>query len=117
MIDTFNSMTFDEKKIGGYIYEPKSVIQETKQWIKDEKSVFLDKLNEKFEITNNPNDYVETRKIIEYLIETCKLNMSATKIGIILSKLTTIEPKDKNIKNKRCRLGIKFNSNNIDIDI
>ena len=108
MIDTFNSMTEDEKKIGGYIYEPKCVIQETKQWVKDEKSVFLEKINERFEITNDPKDYVESRKIVEYLIETCKLNVSATKIGIILSKLIKVEPKDKNINKKHCRLGIKL---------
>jgi phage/plasmid-associated DNA primase len=117
MIDTFNSMSEDERKIGGYIYEPKCVIQETKEWIKDEKSVFLEKLNEKFEITNNPNDFVESKKIIEYLIDTCKLNMSATKIGIILSKLINVQPKDKNINKKHCRLGIKLNSNNLDFDI
>jgi hypothetical protein len=76
-----------------------------------------EKLNEKFEITNDPNDFVESKKIVEYLIDTCKLNMSATKIGIILSKLINVQPKDKNINNKRCRLGIKFNSYYLDFDI
>lgn len=77
--------------------------------------LFLEKLNEKFEITNNVNDYVESKKIIDYLINECRLNMSTTKLGTILTKLINVNPKDKNIKNKKFRLGIKeiINDNTI----
>ena len=89
------------------------MVQETKKWIRDEKSIFLEKLNEKFEITNNPNDYVESSKIIDYLIKECNLHMSSIKIGITLAKLIKVEPRDKIILKKRCRLGIKKISDSI----
>jgi len=107
MIDTYNNLQHNEKCLGGSIIEPKCVIQETNEWIKDENTLFLEKLNEKYEITNNPNDYVESKKIIDYLTNECDLHMSTVKLGMILTKLIKVEPRDKNIKNKKCRLGIK----------
>jgi len=115
MLDTYNNFSFDEKRTGGFIREPNSVINETKDWIKDEKINFLDFFNDRFTITNNPNDHVESKTIINYLTNDCKLNISATKIGLILGKLITIEPKVSNIRNKTCRNGIKENSYSDDL--
>ena len=36
MIDTYNNLIETEKILGGYIQEPKSVLIETNEWIKDE---------------------------------------------------------------------------------
>ena len=102
-------MTEDERKLGGYIPEPKCVIQETKEWIKDENNNFMDKLNERFEITNNPEDYVESKKIIDYFINDCDMKLSSVKIGMILSKIINVEPRDKVVNRKKVRLGIKEN--------
>jgi hypothetical protein len=116
MIDTYNGLTDDESKLNGYIKEPINVLNETKSWIKDENTIFLEKLNEKFEITNNESDYVETRKVIDYILNDCKLNMSETKIGKMLTKLISFGRLEKVVKNKKCRLGIKEITNKLDFD-
>jgi hypothetical protein len=71
MVDTYKSFNFDEKKLGGRIIEPKCVVLETKEWIKNENDLFLEKLNERFEITNDVNDHVESKKLIDYLVNSC----------------------------------------------
>jgi len=106
MVDTYNSLTVSERTMGGKVTIPKCVLLETKTWIQDENVVFLEKLNEKYEVTNNPDDYIETSKIITYLTENCGLHFSATKIGIILNKLIKLDMKDKFIGHKRCKIGI-----------
>lgn len=107
MVDTYNNLTSNEKIIGGYIQEPKSVLAETSEWIKDENMLFEEKILEKYEITNNKEDYVESKNIIDYIIKECNLNFSSVKIGRLLSNLINVEPRDMNIKNVKCRLGIK----------
>jgi hypothetical protein len=108
MIDTYNQMNENEKKIGGFIEKPETVIINTKKWIKDEKTDIFDKLNEKYDITNNDNDKTPMSEIIEYLTVKCNVNMSATKIGIIINKIITLENKDKIINKKKYKLGIKI---------
>ena len=115
MIDTYNSLSDDEKKLNGYIKEPINVIKETNEWIKDEKTIFLEKLNERYEITNNENDYTETNKIISYIKE-CNLNYSDTKIGKMLTSLISINKNDKIVDRKRCRVGIRLITNNFLLD-
>ncbi len=107
MSDTYKRMTNKEKNIGGHIEEPKSVLLETKEWIKDENSLFEEKILEKYEITNNKEDYVESKKIIDYIVKECQMNFSSVKIGRLLSNMINVEPRDLNIKNVKCRLGIK----------
>ncbi len=107
MSDTYNKMLAKEKNIGGHIEEPKSVLLETKEWIKDENSLFEEKILEKYEITNNKEDYVESKKIIDYIVKECQMNFSSVKIGRLLSNMINVEPRDLNIKNVKCRLGIK----------
>ena len=107
MIDTYNNLSDNEKIIGGYIIEPKSILLETKEWIKDENAIFEETLNERFESTNNIEDYVETKKIINYFIKECKMNLSSVKIGRMLTSLIKVESRDMNIKNVKCRLGIR----------
>ena len=65
------------------------------------------KILEKYEITNNKDDYVEFKKIISYIIKDCNINFSSVKIGRLLSSLINVEPRDMNIKNIKCRLGIR----------
>jgi len=110
-IDTYQQMNFEEKKIGGYIQEPICVIQETKTWVPDLDEDFLEKLNEEYEITNNPNDYIESSELCHYIINICKMKLSTTKIGLILKKLINLENNSGIIKNKKVRLGIKRRTN------
>lgn len=107
MVDTYNSLTDKEKILGGNIQEPKSVLMETSEWIKDENMSFEEKILEKYEITNDKEDYVESKSIINYIIKDCNMNFSPVKIGRLLSSLINVEPRDMNIKNVKCRLGIR----------
>jgi len=107
MVDTYNNLIESEKKFGGYIEEPKSVLMETSEWIKDENMLFEEKILEKYEITNDKEDYVESKNIINYIIKECNLNFSSVKIGRLLTNLINVEPRDMNKNNVKCRLGIK----------
>jgi hypothetical protein len=107
MTDTYKILAQNEKELGGYINTPDIVDLEIKKWMINDNTNFIDKINEAFEITNNPNDFTQTNKIIEYIINNSNLNMSVTKIGIEINKLITLEEKDKIIKKQRCKLGIK----------
>ena len=107
MVDTYNNLIETEKKLGGYISEPKSVLLETNEWIKDDSMFFEEKILDKYEITNNKEDYVESKNIINYIIKDCNMNFSSVKIGRLLSNLINVEPRDMNIKNVKCRLGIR----------
>lgn len=107
MVDTYNDLIGDEKIFGGYIQEPKSVLLETSEWIKDENILFEEKILEKYEITNDKDDYVESKNIINYITKECELNFSSVKIGRLLSNLINVEPRDMNKNNVKCRLGIK----------
>jgi hypothetical protein len=107
MVDTYNGLIESEKIFGGYIQEPKSVLMETSEWIKDENMSFEEKILEKYEITNDNEDYVESKNIINYIIKDCNMNFSSVKIGRLLSNLINVEPRDMNIKNVKCRLGIR----------
>lgn len=107
MVDIYNNLTDKEKIFGGNIQEPKSVLMETSEWIKDENMSFEEKILEKYEITNNKEDYVESKNIINYIIKDCNMNFSSVKIGRLLSSLINVEPRDMNIKNIKCRLGIR----------
>jgi archaellum component FlaG (FlaF/FlaG flagellin family) len=89
------------------IKEPSCVIEETKTWVPDLDEDFLEKLNEEYEITNNPEDYVESSEIIFYITNICKMKLSSQKIGLIISKLISISNSISVIKAKKVRLGIK----------
>ena len=107
MVDTYNSLIETEKILGGYIQEPKSILMETSEWIKDETMLFEEKILEKYEITNNKDDYIESKNIINYITKECELNFSSVKIGRLLTNLINVEPRDMNKNNIKCRLGIK----------
>jgi hypothetical protein len=107
MTDTYKILAQNEKELGGYINTPDIVDLEIKKWMINDNTNFIDKINEAFEITNNPNDFTPTNKIIEYIINNSNLNMSVTKIGIEINKLITLDEKDKIIKKQKCKLGIK----------
>ena len=107
MVDTYNKMSEKEKELGGYISEPKSVLMETNEWIKDENMLFEERILERYEVTNNIKDYIESKNIINYITKDCNMNFSSVKIGRLLSNLINVEPRDMNIKNIKCRLGIR----------
>jgi hypothetical protein len=107
MVDTYNNLIDNEKNFGGYIQEPKSVLLETNEWIKDENMLFEEKILEKYEITNDKDDYIESKNIINYITKDCNLNFSSVKIGRLLSNLINVEPRDMNKNNVKCRLGIR----------
>jgi len=69
--------------------------------------LFEEKILEKYEITNDKEDYVETKNIINYIIKECNLNFSSVKIGRLLTNLINVEPRDMNKNNVKCRLGIR----------
>lgn len=106
--DCYKNMNSNEKIFGGIINEPDSVKEETKEWVADEKNVFLERLNEEYEITHNIMDKVETSQIINYLHNICNLKLSVQKIGRMLSNTIKTDIKDKLINGKKFRVGIKL---------
>ena len=60
-----------------------------RSWVGDSGSI-KSHLEKEYEITNNSDDYVAARELIDYLVKTCKLPMSDTKIGIDLRKVVKL---------------------------
>lgn len=102
MVDTYQTMTYDEKRFGGVIKEPDCVKEETKEWVGDDGSGdFEDYIRKRYEVTGSIDDSVPSKDIVEYIINDCKMSgLSATKIGILLSKmikkLNANCPRDRN---------------------
>ena len=107
MIDTYKTLITHEKEFGGSIDTPNIINSEIKKWMINDNNNFFDKINEAFEITNNPSDITPTNKIIEYIINNSNINMSVTKIGIEINKLIALDEKDKIIKKQKYKIGIK----------
>ena len=68
---------------------PSGVSEACKSWVGDSGSI-KSHLEKEYEITNNSDDYVAARELIDYLVKTCKLPMSDTKIGIDLRKVVKL---------------------------
>ena len=84
ILDCYNSMENSEKALGiGVIKEPKCVLEEKSDWMTPEEKQFKEIINDYFEITNNPTDYIECG-IISSIIKTNGLEMSDNKIGRML---------------------------------
>jgi hypothetical protein len=111
--DCYKNMKNEEKILGGTIFEPNSVKEDTNEWIDDETNIFISKLNELYEITHSMNDKIETSLIINYLNNICQLRLSNQKIGRMLSKIIKTDIKDKLINGKKYRFGIKLRITNI----
>lgn len=105
IIKTYNSLNVGEKKIGGYIEEPKCVLLESKNRVISEKETFINFILEKYEITNNQEDYVPCGDIIQYINNVCEMNLNSKLIGNFLSDFLIFPT--KNINHIRCRIGIK----------
>lgn len=73
----------------------------------DETSMFLDKLNERFVITNNRNDSVECKKLVDYFLKECNMNISTNKLGRLISSFIKLDDSIKKINNNKHRIGIK----------
>ena len=113
IIDCYNNMDDKEKTLGtGIINEPACVLDEKNDWMQPEERLFKEIINEYFEITNIPTDYVEC-SIISSKIKTNNLEMSDNKIGRLLKTLINVKSPSptKKINNAKCRLGIKIRFN------
>ena len=113
IVRTYVSMENTEKQLGGCIIEPQCVINETKESIVDDKVKFLEKLNEFFEITNNPDDKVETKIIIEKILGNGDIKLSSIAIG---KKLNSLNLENTSDGSTRYRKGIKLRKNSIKND-
>lgn len=84
--------------------EPVEVISAKQEWTGDDRDP-LSKFFNEFQITNNPDDYVESNDIQDYLTAN-RIDMSMKKFGTlmnkhcILNKYDNVKTKDKKIKNK-----------------
>ena len=87
---------------------PSGVSEACKSWVGDSGSI-KSHLEKEYEITNNSDDYVAARELIDYLVKTCKLPMSDTKIGIDLGKVVKLvrDVKRENGKSVKIWKGIK----------
>jgi hypothetical protein len=106
IIKAFRRMSAKEKKWGNTIDEPDCVKALSAEYIKPDAETLADIFNEKFVITNDPNDYVFTREIIDY-IRSKGNNDSDKKLGDWISAQQRIEKKIDVRKAKKVRLGIK----------
>jgi hypothetical protein len=116
MVDTYTSMTYDEKRKGGLIEEPECVKEETSEWVGGDggDDEFSENIRRRYDITGLETDNVPSAEIVDYIITECRLNLSANKIGRMLSKLITAKnrdcPKDRSPRGEEVgkqRLGIK----------
>jgi len=113
IIKAFRRMTQEEKTWGHTIEEPECVKQLSAEYIKPDAETLADIFNEKFVITNDPNDWVFTREIIDF-IKSRGNNDSDKKIGDWISSQQRLEKKIDVKKAKKVRLGIKKRSMNED---
>ena len=84
IVDCYNAMGDSERRIGGTLLTPQTVIEETKEWVDDESDV-MKLIKEKYEVTTDENDFVPYKDILKYL-KGCKVNQSDNKIGRELTK-------------------------------
>jgi hypothetical protein len=102
ILDCYERMTPDEKRIGGTIIEPLGVIEETKKNVKLEDLQIEGYLRNIFDFTGNERDLVECKTIRQLMLDYGKF--SDTKIGIVLSNMNI---KAKQNGNSRVRLGLR----------
>lgn len=110
MWDTYKAMPEKEKKWNGRLSEPPAVMEDTKEWAGDVNGDFKAMLEEQYEITNCETDKVETKLIIDFIVDTKKQRYSPQKIGRELSKLIKLPDgvaRDEVVAGKKYRLGVK----------
>ena len=98
----------EEAEIGGVIHDCEEVMRFTKEMICDEKEDILQCLQEKFIITNNINDAVPVRNIVDHLKRSGKSH-SPQKIGLIINKIMKLPENIECVKKSngvRMRVGI-----------
>lgn len=87
MIDTYQSMTKDERKIGGYIEPPQAVKDSTNDYVPEDTSdQYKDYIEELYEITGNKDDSVASSELMNYMGEKFP-DLSKQKRGLILTGL------------------------------
>jgi len=87
MWDIYKEMGDEEKRWNGKLYEPKALMEDTKEWAGDTNGDLKTFLEERYEITNDPNDTVSCKSIIDFIVDECKQRLSPQKIGRELGKL------------------------------
>ena len=110
MADTYNTMADAERKWNGKLYEPTAVMEDTKEWAGDVNGDFKSILEERFEITNSPDDTVACKTIIDFIVDVKKQRLSSQKIGREISKLIKMPDgieAQKVIAGQKYRVGIK----------
>jgi len=110
MVDTYHGMAEGERKWNGKLYEPKAVMEDTKEWAGDVNGDFKTILEERYEITNSPDDQIECKAIIDFIVGVRKQNLSPQKIGREISKLIKLPDgieSQKLVSGTKYRVGIK----------
>ena len=111
MADTYSEMEEKERCVGGKILEPDCVMEETKEWICDESSDLMTNFNKRFVITKENEDFVTAKSISEFLINECKLRVSANKISRALKEQGVVdEMKTVNSITERYKIGVRARS-------
>jgi len=86
------------------------VMEDTKEWAGDVNGDFKSILEERFEITNSPDDTVACKTIIDFIVDVKKQRLSSQKIGREISKLIKMPDgieAQKVIAGQKYRVGIK----------
>lgn len=98
---------YREYKRDGHIVPPE-IKSATSEWV-GEQGTLEGHLKKRYEITNNEEDFVDARELINYLIKDCEVQLSDTKIGKELLKVLKKGKDDRKIGGikKRVWLGIK----------
>ena len=115
---TYINLLESEKKIGGFIAEPLSVVSETKDWIVSDDAIFNQILEDNFEITNNLENHIPFSKISQ-IFKDNKLNWSDKKIsGMIKNKIKITQPTNKRHCGNQHMYGIVLIElvNNVDVN-
>jgi hypothetical protein len=119
-VDCYNAMTEDERKLGGQLYEPECVKEETTEWVAGgDDASFENTILERFVITGNPEDAIESKMIVDYILNDKRMRMSPVEVGrkltAIIARRNPECPKDRTglasrgeQRGKKYRLGIRL---------
>ncbi len=109
IVDCYNAMESSEKMMGGTLYTPQTVIEETKEWFDDDSDISK-LIKDKYEVTKSEDDYVPFKDISKYL-KNCKVNQSDNKIGRELTKAGfPAKTINMNGVSTKCRLFLRVNT-------
>ena len=79
-------------------------------WMKDDEKLFQECLSSKYMITNNSEDYIDSKEIQSYILNECGMNISDTLYKSFISKYIVCS--EDSIDNKVMQRGIKYLESN-----